>query len=61
MARNIMSFDTSDVAACIGREPTDEEYRNIVNSLANNDLLTELITDTFYTFTTDLEEDDGED
>lgn len=55
MARRIMEFTTDDVAACIGRQPTDKEYRDIVNSLACNTELTELITDTFYTFTTDKE------
>lgn len=56
MARNIMQFTTDDVRALIGREPTDGEYRDIVNSLANNYLLVEVFTDTVYTFTTDRED-----
>ncbi len=55
MARNIMHFTTDDVVDLIGREPSDEEYRSIINSLENNTVLTELFTDTVYTHTTDKE------
>ena len=61
MTYSIMHFDTDDVAALIGREPTDGEYRDIVNSLACNEALTELFTDTVYTFTTDRDEIVGHD
>lgn len=55
MARNILHFTTDDVRVCIGREPTDAEYRAIVNSLACNEMLSDIIIDTFHTFTLEQE------
>lgn len=54
--RNVMHFTTRDIVALIGREPTEQEYSDIITSLSNNTVLTELFTDTVYTFTIDREE-----
>ena len=60
-ARNIWSITSDDVAALIGRELTEDEYHAIVKSLRGNTLLTEIVTDTIYTFTEEADSEEEPD
>ena len=43
-ARNLVRFTTDDVRTLIGREPTDQEYRNLVKTLEFSEMA-EVFTD----------------